>query len=687
MNFLSGIFNRKKAKRFKSYQDEVDEIQQTLYKRRMAGVDKGNYVQLRGIKAFEQRGNPFARAWEGFTDLVRNVSSNSVPVHESYDFDEYGNSKHQGKGLVLSLLYNWATGQYKNRLVVQKSLQNYSEYKKMYNSFGMVKNAVDSLLMVARDMKWRIVPGKGNEQLAEAIERWLKRHNFDMKFHTILHRALVNGEIWYEIIRDKATEKVVKLKEMPVETMFVILNQRGRFIRYEQRLEGAFGIMTAARKPISFTKRQMLHLKFMSQHGEAYGTSAMHAALPDLYAFEEVMERLMELVNMTTYPLVHFAAESKASQEQLLKALPKQQRTGDIITGKDVEVKMIGFQGQVIDLIPYLKFLRESAVMSMGVPMAFLGLGEGTNKATLQIQQGVVQNRTESYLAELGFQLRENLFPLILEEENLVFEAEDIPNIEFHNVSVYDEREQQAFYEGQYKNGTISWKELRTKLGMSIKADFDSKVEEHPAMRVAPPKEGGQQQALPAKAPAPKQKQITPPPRAGELPPTSGQLDFPAEQVLAGVDLKMGWLPGVAPLIGVNKPEETDNEVEIENIDQHVPGFSDKSETLRKAMAKVVVDMRIIQRSLDGGNVSDAEVLMNDTMATFKGVIAAYKKWLDEGNSGRMMAAPIEIQLAIMDVHDQVKRISLRLLDLERKFKEEKKKQESEETVNVSSEA
>lgn len=175
-------------------------------------------------------------------------------------------------------------------------------------------------------------------------------------------------------------------------SMAVKKNEFGRPMQWKQKLWDA-------QKEKKFSSSDVVHFTLDRKSGFTFGTPYIIPVLEDIRALRR-LEELAELVtHKHTFPLFHAKVGTKdkpagyvtapdgSSYSEVdmigsqVDALPPE---GGLVTTERVEINMLGTEGQVLDLQPYLAHFEARVLGGLRLSGIDLGRGDTANRATAQ---------------------------------------------------------------------------------------------------------------------------------------------------------------------------------------------------------------------------------------------------------------------------------------------------------------
>jgi len=273
----------------------------------------------------------------------------------------------------------------------------------------------------------------GNNTFRDYLDEWVDAHNLMNTARIEECDALVNGFSTTEICFDEDSQRVEWLKPLNPEFMRVRRDAYDNIFGYIQ-LESV--------PPVVFEPKRILktlHNPGSGRYNRAYGRSLLRSALYIQALIDDFSHDMAIIMKVFTKPILAFTCGSPAgewSDEKLVNFLYNmEQRTqgGDIGVKHDVIVTPIQSLTSQIRVEWWLNWLEKQRDAQLGVPKIFLGVPEGTNRATAEfvMQEFVTRLRTRQMQKSLVWETE--LFPAILAGDfpDSLIVSEKIPKIKW----------------------------------------------------------------------------------------------------------------------------------------------------------------------------------------------------------------------------------------------------------------
>jgi hypothetical protein len=261
----------------------------------------------------------------------------------------------------------------------KRSAPQLEKYRIIYDQGGIVTEAINSYPMFATANGWRL---EGNsESETQMVEDWLAATNFEAILWNGIVDALVFGDAFQEIVKNKDQTPASLVPRMA--SKFEIHNDEfGKLTGYAQKLT-----VKGKEKATLLKPDQILHLQFWRAAGSMYGHGLIHRA------YDEILRDTQTAESSTTAIKRHGSAkyhvkvglEGETIGEDTLKAVDKefQELTSknEFVTPHDFEILNIDKNGlPEVGTYNDITIMRLSA--ALGVPEEILGLRRGSTDAT-----------------------------------------------------------------------------------------------------------------------------------------------------------------------------------------------------------------------------------------------------------------------------------------------------------------
>jgi len=331
-------------------------------------------------------------------------------------------TKNEGKGLV-------SFDPYKNQLFKgePKDVLAWKKYRVAYNNIPIVTAAID--ITADQAIQNFFVDG-GDPEAREELERVIKENNLVDFFHNVAKQMLIYGNAFVEVI--KGPEGIEGLKMLDPVTMYV---NRDKYGKFEEAAYIQFNDYNPF-KGIEFQFEEIIHFKWNAIGNSAYGTSLLHPLLHILEVKLGVEDNLDVIISRYAAPMIHVKVgsdERPANQEDIdaySADLEDIQADTEFVTSHTVDMNVLDSGRRAMDLTAPLTYIEHQVVAGLQIPLSLLGRGEGTNRATAEVQLSSFDRRIRILQRIIKRKVELELFKVHLEAlYDREFEGQDIPEL------------------------------------------------------------------------------------------------------------------------------------------------------------------------------------------------------------------------------------------------------------------
>jgi hypothetical protein len=283
---------------------------------------------------------------------------------------------------------------YEQMQVEMDRMKSYNECWTMYNEDARIAAAIDTTAGSATNGSFTIQfnrAASSNEKIVEDADKIIsdikKKTKIDEKILGIAKELLILGDVFLEVIVDFKSLEIVGLKKLPARSIERIEDDFGELLGFVQK--DAMGTVIA-----EFEPWQILHMRWNNFSGQRYGSSmikAVRSAYKKLKMSEEdlvVRRRTRAGLKMHHYgtdkesPLEEWEVDEYMEKNQ---STPLNVRTDWFSNGKWKIDVLASDDG--VSQIDDIKHLEDTLFVGLRTPKGLLGIGEDTNKATLERQE------------------------------------------------------------------------------------------------------------------------------------------------------------------------------------------------------------------------------------------------------------------------------------------------------------
>lgn len=299
--------------------------------------------------------------------------------------------KHTGVGRVhrnnLDALYNKMKIENDRRRI-------YEECFTMYKDDSRIAAAIDTTAGSATNGAYTIkfnntsnIPESVLNDAEEIIERVNYRTKVKQNILSIAKEFLILGDVFLEVVIDFENNEIAALKKLPAKTI--------------ERIEDDFGILQGfvqkndvGQTIAEFEPWQILHMRYNHFSGNLYGVSMIRGVIS---AYKKLRMTEEDLVvrrrTRAGVKLHHYGADPSEPLDEgevdeymeINESTPLNVRTDFYSNGKWKIDVLKSDDG--VSMIDDIKHLENSLFIGLRTPKGLLGIGEETNKATLERQE------------------------------------------------------------------------------------------------------------------------------------------------------------------------------------------------------------------------------------------------------------------------------------------------------------
>lgn len=289
----------------------------------------------------------------------------------------------------------------------------YQECWVMYNEDARISAAIDTTAGSATNgaftLKFNNTKTENESVLKDAeeiMETIIKRTRLKGKIPAIAKELLILGDVFLEVIIDFKTNEVVGLKKLPARTVERQEDEFGTLIGFVQKDD--LGKIIA-----EFEPWQILHMRWNHFTGQMYGTSMLRG-IRLLYKKLKLTEEDLVVRRRTRagLKLHHYGADPENPLESdevdeyisLNQSTPMNVRTDFYSNGK-WKIDVLRSDDGVSEIAD-IKHLENALFVGLRTPKGLLGIGEDTNKATLERQEVAYIRLLNEICEVIGEQIR-----------------------------------------------------------------------------------------------------------------------------------------------------------------------------------------------------------------------------------------------------------------------------------------
>lgn len=313
--------------------------------------------------------------------------------------------KEYGKALVGSLAYRFGI---KSFFGGESSHYLYKRYRMIFQRMGFVRQAILAYKhRIVADPPAIMSHTKSIMLLLE--DRFKAMQIWESHYGWITQDLLEFGDSFSEIIYSKDTFRVIGLKRLEPEFMYIKRDKFGRTVSYICVKHGI---------PTEIEAYRMMHIKMDDQPGSAFGVGLIEGGMDDLAALRILEDLNIQLVKHNIYPHRVYTAPNNDVVTLIENKLKEQERFGDLVVPEGTKAMQMT-AGTGIDLRGYMLYYQQKFFIDVGVPMDMLIKGTGGNRSTATEMQSAFNGNAKAIRKTILFKL-EWFGELVLASEGIV---------------------------------------------------------------------------------------------------------------------------------------------------------------------------------------------------------------------------------------------------------------------------
>lgn len=319
--------------------------------------------------------------------------------------------KHYGKALVGGAIYY-----YGNRIFWggETSRYLYKRYRTIFQRMGFVRQAI--LAYVHRITAELPKPLSSSKQVMSLLEYRLKQVGLWEYYPEIVQDLLQFGDSFSEIIYSRPEFRVIGIKRLEPDYMYIQRDPYGRPLLYISVIDGI---------PVTIEPYRMMHIKLNPQPGDAFGVGLIEGGMDDLAALRILEDLNIQLVKHNIYPHRVYMCPSNDIVEQVEAKIAEQKRFGDLVVPQGVKAQQM-MAGTGIDLRGFMLYYQQKFFLDVGVPMDMLIKGTGGNRSTAEEMNSAFNGNARAIQRQILLKI-EWFCELVLASEGIVAPVELIP--------------------------------------------------------------------------------------------------------------------------------------------------------------------------------------------------------------------------------------------------------------------
>lgn len=275
----------------------------------------------------------------------------------------------------------------------------------------------------------------------------------------------VFGNSFLEVIYSKNRREVADLAIIHPATMDFLRDSRQRIVFNENGKPRGF-IQKSAAKRIEFEADQIAHFAFIRIGDELLGISLFEPALATIKRAMNIEEGIAQAIYRHGFPQF-FIQIGNDNNPPTKKMIDDVASTVEDLNVKNEYVAPYYFDIKILEpsstrsFDAYSKHFIDQIIADLGIPKPILmGTGEGTNKATADVQSRHFRAQIETMQSIIKYIIEEKVFKKIAELNQL----KEVPKLEWNEVLPEEESAKIARIATVFEKGMANLKEVREML-------------------------------------------------------------------------------------------------------------------------------------------------------------------------------------------------------------------------------
>lgn len=265
---------------------------------------------------------------------------------------------------------------------------------------------------------------------------------------------------------------------LPVSTITVTRTETGEIKKYKQDMKGTG---SSATSPLEIKPEDMIHLAIDRLDGRAFGFPFLASALSDVMLLRQIEELVDRTIYKNVFPLVHYQVGSKeipADDDEIAAvktSLASLTLDGAVITSERHNIKMVGAEGEMLNVEGYMKYFKTRVFTALGVSSTIMGESETANKSTSDNLDQMFKDRVKGYQHEIEQMITYQMIYELLTEGGFdpIINQDDMVEFRFQEIDLAAKMAEQNHIVQLFTQNSITHEEMRTLLKMDAVADED----------------------------------------------------------------------------------------------------------------------------------------------------------------------------------------------------------------------
>ncbi|RKZ12960.1 hypothetical protein DRQ53_14035 [bacterium] len=298
-----------------------------------------------------------------------------------------------------------------------------------------------------------------------------------IKFHTAFiykRRDASRSSGGYVRMFGKRLDPIAALEPVDPTSMQVKQNKSGGITQWRQYIP-------EQGEEVTFEPDEIICITMDKKTGFVFGTPFCLPVLDDILTLRRIEELVDVVTTKFAFPLLQYKVGTEKSPAQeysdengglysevdmvrdTLGELPTE---GSIVTPERHEIIVLGAEGNVIDLKPYLEYFKERVMAGLRLGGVEVGQSDSTSKGSATVITKNMTDAVKDYQEELADAISFYLLREILFEEGFDVTDENRVYLKFEPVDQEEKRAKENHSMGLYQGHSITQDEMRDRMDM-----------------------------------------------------------------------------------------------------------------------------------------------------------------------------------------------------------------------------
>jgi len=305
-----------------------------------------------------------------------------------------------------------------------------------------------------------------------------------IKFHTafLYLRRDINRSSGAKIrMFTKLLEPIAALEPVDPTSVQAKQNKSGRITQWKQSI-------AEQGEEVTFEPDEIIAITMDRKTGFIFGTPFCLPVLDDILTLRRLEELVDVIATKFAFPLVHYKVGTEKSPAQeytdekgnfysevdlvrdTLGDLPTE---GSIVTPERHEIIVLGAEGNVMNLQPYLEYFQQRVMSGLRLSGVEVGQGGTANRGTAVTITKNMADAVTDYQVVLADAISFYLFRSILLEEGFDVTEDNMVYLKFYAVDQEELRAKENQAMALYQGHSITQDEMRERMDMEAMTDKD----------------------------------------------------------------------------------------------------------------------------------------------------------------------------------------------------------------------